>query len=405
MGTMHDVIIVGAGPGGSSTAHYLAKQGLDVVLLDKSEFPRDKTCGDALTPRALNVLDDMGLLGELHSIGQRINGLEIHVSRDTVITAPIPEHAIYPNYMMIVPRLKLDNLILQGAIESGAKFQSPVRVRSIEQNPDGVVIRGDHKGQSITAQARLVILSIGANIKIPLRMGILKKAPTMIKAARGYYEGLAGLNENIQAHFENIPLPGYGWVFPTSQTAANIGAGFWKPFLPWKKPPTSARAVMDDFLSSPALKDMLANAELVSPIKGYPLRIDFATAPTFSDRVLLVGETAGLVSPLTGEGIDLALESGKLAAEYLEVVFRLGDFSSHGLQGYDTLLRDHFQRLFIFSSRIRQIYINPILMNRTVRAAQKFPELKSLLINVMMGESDAANMVDLPVIRKVLFNV
>lgn len=150
---------------------------------------------------------------------------------------------------------------------------------------------------------------------------------------------------------------------------------------------------------------MLAKAERTSLIKGYPLRIDFATAPTYSDRILLVGETAGLVSPLTGEGIDLALKSGKLASEFLEKVFKVGDFSRQSLDGYDRLLRRHFQRLFIFLGYFRRLYVNPILMNRAVRAAETDPELKNMLVNIMMSHQDAADMVNISTLRKVVFGM
>jgi flavin-dependent dehydrogenase len=140
----------------------------------------------------------------------------------------------------------------------------------------------------------------------------------------------------------------------------------------------------------------------VSPIKGYPLRVDFASAPTFGDRILLVGEAAGLVSPLTGEGIDFALESGQLAAGWIANALKSPHFD---LGSYDALLRTHFQHLFVFLARLRQVYINPFLMNRTVAATEKFPELKELLVKIMMGEEDAARLLNLTSIRKIVLGV
>ena len=149
----------------------------------------------------------------------------------------------------------------------------------------------------------------------------------------------------------------------------------------------------------------MAGGELVGPIKGYPLRVDFATAPTQKGRILLVGESAGLVSPLTGEGIDFALESGKLAAEFMYQQFADRGLTISSLQGYDAMLRQHFQRLFVFLNYIRQIYINPVLMNRALIATRRFPEIKDLLVKVMLGQEDAASMINFATFRKVVFGL
>src|SRR5439155_4138017 len=155
MSEIHDIVIVGAGPGGSSAAHYLAKRGLDVLLLDKADFPRDKTCGDGLTPRALAVLDDMGILGELLRAGWRINGLEIVAPRGHSVGATIPQSAARPGYALVVPRLILDNIIRERALASGAAFQSPVRVTGITPESQGVVVTGEHGGRPLSVRGRI----------------------------------------------------------------------------------------------------------------------------------------------------------------------------------------------------------------------------------------------------------
>lgn len=402
MSKLYDVAVVGAGPGGSAAAHYLAQSGLDVLLLDKAEFPRDKTCGDGLTPRAIAVLEDMGVMDELNTVGWRIHGLELHAAGGNVMTASIPKQDGYPNYLMITPRLTLDDVIRRRAVASGAQFHSRVKVRDVAREDGQVVVRGDHLGRSASYRARVAVLSMGANMRMLRRMGILTYRPRLILAARAYYEGMDGLSDRVQAHFENVPLPGYGWVFPLSENAANVGVGFWPSKWPWFQQPSSARVAMDSFLQNGKLKAMMNGAKATSEIKSYPLRIDFASAATYGERVLLVGEAAGLVSPLTGEGIDFALESGKLAAEFLGETLKGGDLSRQRLAGYDKLLRSRFQRLFVFLGRVRQLYINPFLMTRAVRAANRFPALKETLVNVMMGHQEAAEMVNFNTIRKVI---
>ena len=402
MASSHDVIVVGAGPAGSSAAHFLAKQGIDVLLLDKAQFPRDKTCGDGLTPRALAVLQDMGIYDRVAKLGFKINGVELHVGRGYSLKAPIPKDGKLPDHMLIAPRFEFDNIIRQAAIESGAKFESQVRVNSIEQDERGVEILASLGKKTVQYKAQTIILAIGANVSLLNQLSILRKPPTMILAARGYFDGLNGLSDYVQAYFEGVPLPGYGWIFPISKTDANVGVGFWDPFLPWQKPPSSAAVAMKNFLAHPKLQPMMHGATATTPIKGYPLRIDFATAPTNQQRILLVGETAGLVSPLTGEGIDFALESGKIAAEFLGESFEIGDLSNARLAGYDKLLRGHFQRLFVFLSFIRRLYVNPILIQRFIWATERNPELKDSFVKIMMSEADAADIINLRTLRKVI---
>jgi geranylgeranyl reductase family protein len=405
MTDMHDVVIVGAGPGGSAAAHYLAKHGLDVLLLDKANFPRDKTCGDGLTPRALDILDDMGLLNELLRTGCRINGMEIVAPRGHSIAAPLPKEGGWPDYALVIPRLILDNAIRERAVASGATFRSPVRVIDIARDAEGVVVAGEQRGQSVTFRGRVAIAATGASVKLLLRTGVLKRMPPMALAARAYYEGVTDLTDRVHLRFDGVPMPGYGWVFPLSASSANVGAGL----MPlgrlrqwWVR---ARRAPFDSFVQHPPIQAMLASARRAGPVKGFPLRMDFASAPTVGERLLLVGEAAGLVNPLTGEGIDYALESGRLAAEHLVRMFAAGDFSRTSFAAYDQLLRRRFQRLFAFCGRVQLLAGSPFALNRAVSAAARHPELKMLLINIGLGNQEAPKGISLQTILKVVAGV
>jgi menaquinone-9 beta-reductase len=386
---MHDVVIVGAGPGGSAAGYYLARQGLDVLLLDKSDFPRDKTCGDGLTPRALSVLNDMGLLPDLLRLGSRVNRLKIAGTKGRFVDAPFPQENGKPDYTLIIPRLIFDDIVRRHALASGAKFDSPVRVTEVIPDRNGVIVTGKRRSQTVTVKARMAIVATGANMPLLMSMGLLKKTPQVSLAARAYFEGVSGLTDGMLLSFEGVPLPGYGWVFPLPDSGANIGAGV----FPWgwvgRWLSVKTRATFDAFTQTRTVGAMLAGARQVGPIKGYPLRMDFATAPTYGERALLVGEAAGLVNPLTGEGIDYALESGKVAAEYLLNLFETGDFSRSHLSGYDQLLRQQFQHLFVFCGWMRDLFVNPLLINPMLYAAARRPDLKLLLVNIMFGQQAA----------------
>ena len=147
---------------------------------------------------------------------------------------------------------------------------------------------------------------------------------------------------------------------------------------------------------------MLATARQVGPLKGYPIRTDFHRSPTFSEGMLLVGESAGLVNPLTGEGIDLALESGQVAAQQLITMFERGDFSSQTAQAYDRILRQRYQRLFVLLTRLRTLYVNPYLSNRVIRVTQQAADLRALMVEIFLGFQDAARALTPGVIWRVI---
>jgi geranylgeranyl reductase family protein len=403
MKDMYDVAVVGAGPGGSAAAYYLAKSGLDVLLLDKFNFPRDKTCGDALTPRALRVLEEMDILDELLRVGHRLDGIKLIAPKGHSVAAPVPKKDGRTDYVLIVPRLILDHIILQRSVTGGVHFESPVRVNDIEQDVKGVRIKGEYLGRAVAYKARMAIVATGANIKLLLQMGLLKKPPLMMLCARAYFEGIEGVSAEVQCHFDGVPLPGYGWVFPLSDSSANIGAGFFRSGLTAHWMPATAREAFDTFIQTPLLQNMLRGAHRAGPIKGYPLRVDCASAPTFSDGVMLVGEAAGLVNPVTGEGIDYALESARIAAKHLVHMFAADDLSGKNLKAYDKLLRQRYQDLFVLCNRLRFVYLNPLILNRVVTAAAHEQDLMRIFMNIVLENQNAYEGLSPRTILKVVF--
>jgi len=377
---MHDAVVVGAGPGGSATAHFLSRRGLDVLLLDRADFPRDKTCGDGLTPRALRVLDQMGILAEVERRGCRVGAYEVVAPNGRATSAHITaEHGA-----LVVPRRELDELILKRAVESGAHFRGRVAVSHIEATSNGAQVYAED-GQTFTG--RVVVLATGAATGVLKRSGILRHQPRAMLAARAYFEDIqADVASTFSLRFRGVPLPGYGWVFPVSKTTANIGVGF-LPARRTSKPTQTASRVFAEFTRS--LHPFLNGARQAGPVKGYPIRVDFLTAPTFAERTLLVGEAAGLVNPLTGEGIDYALESGQMAAWHLASAFDSG-FGPDWLPAYDWRLRERFEKIFRFSEVVRDWYCRPPLLNLLVPLANRRPALRQLLTNIVLGEREPA---------------
>lgn len=403
MTEIYDAVIVGAGPGGSATAYYLAKEGFNVLLLDKFDFPRDKTCGDALTPRALHILDDMGILDAVNQVGHCLDKVEFTAPKGQIVVAPIPKQENKYDYLLFAPRLLLDSIILERALSSGAGFRSPVRVTGVVREGSNMIVKGEQRAKELSFRARMVIIAIGANTKLLLRMGLVKKMPQMVLCARTYYEGITNMIDAAHCRFDGVPLPGYGWVFPISDSSVNVGVGLFRAGLAARWMPKTAHAAFDAFIHSPPLQQLLAGARQSGPIKGYPVRVDFARSPTFGERTMLVGEAAGLVNPVTGEGIDYALESGKTAAEHLSHMFALGDFSVKELTSYDKMLRQHYQRLFVLCDRLRVLYLNPLFLNRAMSACAHNNDLMTLFMNIAIANQGAYEGLAPSTIAKVLF--
>jgi geranylgeranyl reductase family protein len=386
---MYDVIIIGAGPGGSTTAHYLAQAGHQVLLLDKFDFPREKTCGDALTPRAVAALDELGLLPMLQRTTQRVTTIDVVAPNGTTATAELTTQAERPAYAMVVPRLVLDAAIHARAVASGAHFQGNTHVTAIEQTRSGVVVRARQAGSTISFAGRLAVIATGASTKLLRQAGLLQEMPLTIVAARAYFEGIPNLRQHLRFHFNDVPLPGYGWVFPLSQTEANIGFGTLRAATnSGGRSGTPADFV--HFINAPHMQRVLGTGRQVGPLKSYPLRTDFVTAPTVGERILAVGEAAGLVNPLTGEGIDYALESGKLAAEHLIEMFNRGDLSQAALQRYDQVLRNQFQPLFMYCQRRQRLIGSRWVLNQLIRAVGRQEAYRQKIINILLGQVEVS---------------
>ncbi len=386
MNPRYDVAIIGAGPGGTTTASYLAQAGARVLLLDKAEFPRDKTCGDALSPNALRILGDLGLLAELKNFGFRLNGVRLVAPDGSDLVAAIPQKPGLADHLYIAPRFQLDNLLLQHAIASGAEFKPAFRVTDVQVEKRQVSIVGKNRNSASQFSARVAVIAVGASISLLERVGLTSTPPKFALAARAYYDDLPRLDDLLEIRFDGVPLPGYGWIFPTSATSANVGAGFMK-----KSPnlPSTARAVLDQFLSHHPIKEKLSTGQRAGPIKSYPLRMDFATAQTFGERIVLVGEAAGLVNPFTGEGIDYAMESGQIAAGVLTRQLESGDFSLSTLRIYDKKLRARFHSLFVWTMRMRNLYMNEWLLTPLIRAANRERTVEKTILEVLLAYRNA----------------
>lgn len=380
-----DVLIVGAGPSGSGLAALLAARGLDVLLLDRATFPRDKTCGDGLTPRAIPVLDRLGVLGKLEAGGyQRILGAALHAAGGEPWTLTFADYPVgLPPFGLVVPRFELDNLLLENALARGARFLSGFHASAPVRDPQtGAVVgvTGELEGREAVRRARVTVLAVGAHIGLLRSFGLLQKMPPGINAIRGYFAGIPDLGPYFEFYFQPELAPGYAWVFPLADGRANVGLGVVD--RGGGDAPRNLRRLLADFMArSPRLKDATPSG----PSKGFPLRIDFPGVRPCGDGFLLVGESLGLVNPVTGEGIDLALESAELAAPVIAAALGNGAATWPSLAPYDRALQRRYAGFFRGVRVLLQLATSPRAIRVLTRQAQKKPRLARLVAAINLG--------------------
>jgi geranylgeranyl reductase family protein len=319
-----DVIVVGAGPGGSATAFHLARHGVNVLMLEKSEFPREKVCGDGLTPRAVKQLIAMGVNTEgdgwARNKGLRVIGGGIRMELDW------PDLSSFPNYGLTRTRLGFDETLVKRAVDVGARLQTattvtgPLYDEKFERVAGVTATTGD--GQR-TYRAPLVISADGVSGRFPLAMGLTKRAdrPIGVAVRRYYRSPVRHADEYLESWLElrsrdggDKLLPGYGWIFGMGDGRVNVGLGVLNSSADFGK--SNYKEMLVDWLgSTPSEWGMNDEANADGPILGAALPMGFNRVPHYSRGVMLVGDSGGMVNPFNGEGIAYAMESGALAAE------------------------------------------------------------------------------------------
>jgi len=386
--TEADVIVVGAGPGGSAAARYLAAEGFDVIALEKSHFPREKVCGDGLTPRAVRELQMIGLPtpreeGWIPSRGLRMIG------GGHRLEFPWEDLESFPNYGLSLPRAAFDHRLAEHARDGGADVREGWHVDAVlrdasGEGPDsggrvvGVVAKpvdaAGKKGDPVEYRAPLVISADGVSARLALGVGIERSKNRPIGVAvRTYFTTPRHDEEWMEGHLEiwdgergnSRLLPGYGWIFPLGDGTANVGLGTLS--AKGTPPKLDHRALLRDWLDHSAADWELG--EQVGEVKGAAIPMAFNRQPHYIPGMMLVGDSGGMVNPFNGEGIAYAMQAARRATEAAVLAREASTASARdaALESYAKMMKDDLGGYYSLGRVFASLVEHPSVMKACTR--------------------------------------
>lgn len=391
---IYDVIVVGAGPGGSSAANFLARDGVKVLLLDKSAFPRDKVCGDGMTPQAVYWLDRLGCAADVlaHTKGC-IKSADIYVNKEHVLTGGYPADTIYPDFAILLDRRRFDNILLEHAVARGAEFHDRTLVRDVILDNGYARLLAERAGAPVELRGRIVIGADGVTSAVSRAIGNTLKGGVMAVSLRAYYRDAACDGAQMKVYFDRDYFPGYGWLFVDDDGFANIGLGR----LHDKRFPMSSNlgAAFRRFLATDMAK-ILGRAAQCGSTSGGSSGF-FRPKALVAERVMLIGDAANQADPLNGGGIHKAMESAWCAAEACRMALAENDFSLMAMRRYETLWSREWEADWRTAEMFMSLAKNPDLrdfslfllrqMGKLTMADRKFREFAGGIFAGVVSQS------------------
>jgi geranylgeranyl reductase family protein len=381
-----EVLVVGGGPAGAATAYWLARAGHDVVVLERKTYPREKTCGDGLTPRAVHQLEEMGL-GDGLTHFHRYDGLRA-IAHGITLELQWPDHPIYPSYGYVVRRRDLDKMVADRAVAAGATIRqgceaiAPVLEGGLVR---GAVVKDKATDATEEVRARYVVVADGANSRFGRALGASRnRSFPQGMAIRGYYESPLHAEPWIESALDvrdrnGNSLPGYGWIFPVGDGTINVGIGLLSTFRDWKNVNTSH--LMNEFAATAPAYWEISPEGSTGPPTGGRLPMGGSVTPNVGPTWVLVGDAAGTINPFNGEGIDYAYETGRLAAQLLHDALTTGD--GMALQRYPRLLEEEYGLYFKVARLFAKVIGNPALLGQLTKVGMQSRSLMEWVLRIM----------------------
>jgi geranylgeranyl reductase family protein len=387
--TSTDVLVVGAGPAGSAAAAWAARAGLDVVLVDAATFPRDKTCGDGLTPRAIGEMQKLGLEDWLraHTVN---HGLRAHGFGQTLLL-PWPGGSL-PDWGSAVARTELDDHLRSVAITSGAHAVDGARAVGVRREGDRVAavrFRGlDPARPAEEAEIACRWLVVADGVRSPLGKVLGRewhRDTVYAVAGRSYVDSDMSDDPWISSHLElrdeeGELVSGYGWIFPLGDGTVNLGAG---TLATSQRPAEVAIKPLMQTYADTIGKDFGLSGELRRPTSAL-LPMGGAVSNVAGPNWALIGDAAACVNPLNGEGIDYGLETGRLVAEHIADGTGLGE-------AWRSTLVSHYGESFSIARRLAGIATQPRVVAALGPAGMRSDWLMTLALRWMGNLVDDAD--------------
>jgi geranylgeranyl reductase family protein len=391
-----DVIVVGAGPSGATTAYHLAQAGVNVLMLEKARFPRDKVCGDGLTPRAVKSLVAMGVdvspeAGWLRNKGLRVIGAGMRLE------LPWPELGSYPGYGLVRPRSSLDETLARRAQAAGAKLLEGVTVTGAVLDDHGVIkgvkTRTGNNDPERSMLAPIVVAADGNSSRLAVSMGLAKRDDRPLGVAvRTYYKSPRHDDDYLESWLDlwdgDRLLPGYGWIFGMGDGTSNVGLGLLNTSEAFRN--TDYRSLLRRWLKSMPEEWGYIEENQTEPVRGAALPMAFNRTPHYYRGLLLAGDAAGMVNPFNGEGIAYAMESGEILARVIaQAVARPTRAERERvLRSYPVALQQSYGGYYTLGRLFVQLIGKPKLMRYATKHGMSRPALMRFALKLMANLTD-----------------
>jgi geranylgeranyl reductase family protein len=394
-----DVIVVGAGPAGSATATHLARRGLHVSLLEKSTFPREKVCGDGLTPRATRQLIRLGIdtseaAGWLHNKGLRIYG-----GGDQPFQLEWPDLADFPPYGLVRPRADFDDLLVRNAEASGVTLYERANVTEpvLDARTDRIVGVTTKDGRRFSAP--MVVAADGNSTRLSLALGLNRRDDRpMGVAVRTYYASPRHDDDYMESWLElwegkpgkSPLLPGYGWIFGMGDGTCNVGLGILNTSSAFGR--TDYKDLLKRWLDNTPEEWGFRDQNRMAPVRGAALPMGFNRQPHYTRGLLLVGDAGGMVNPFNGEGIAYAMESGEIAADAMAEAHYRGvgtPSAERALESYPLKLKAELGGYFTLGRAFVKLIGHPQVMQAATRYGLPRKTLMRFTLKLLANLTDS----------------
>ena len=392
----YDILIVGAGPAGSTAALYAQRAGFKTCLIDKCTFPRDKICGDAIPSGAKSILYDLNLYQKVmqlpltetdHYLLKGPSNHSFKLQRGSSIEDTLDKTKKTSGMGLLIKRVDFDNFLFTEAKKVSDKTYSGYKVKQLVWDNDqvvGVIAQGDD--QTIELRARIIIGADGFNSIVAQQSGLYQHHPKHSSVAiRRYYQGVKCDTKSMLIHFANeIPL-GYFWIFPLANDITNVGLGLRHDIM--KKKQLHIKNIFDELITGPTYNTVFSQAQALEPHRGWNLPMASMRRRSVANGVILLGDASGLIDPFSGHGISNAMLSAKIEIQSLCKNKLEQQPVQTTLKYCESQIWTTMKKDFLLSSLLQKLGNYPAVVDFIFKKISMNPKIVEAIQNLKSGKS------------------